>query len=101
MHRYSGQCEDSGALPPQEEDEQPSPFTQVTVSVDAQPGMLTRDLVYCLARAAGALRTNGLPVSTDGCHYHGDYGYTGVAVPQYSVHWRVHARLCTDQQVFS
>lgn len=100
MHRYSGQCEDSGALPPQEEDEQPSPFTQVTVSVDAQPGMLTRDLVYCLARAAGALRTNGLPVSTDGCHYHGDYGYTGVAVPQYSVHWRVHARLCTDQQVF-
>ncbi|HCR4046059.1 TPA: hypothetical protein OOF41_004291 [Citrobacter freundii] len=97
---HPGKRDDSGDSPPQREDEQRLPFTQVTVSVDAQPGMLTRDLVYCLERAAGALRMNGLPVDSDGCHYYGDYGYTGVAVPQYSVHWRVHARLCTDKQAF-
>lgn len=99
-HRTSGKRDDGGDSPPQREDEQRLPFTQVTVSVDAQPGMLTRDLVYCLERAAGALRMNGLPVDTDGCRYYGDYGYTGVAVPEYAIHWRVHARLCTDQQVF-
>lgn len=70
------------------------PLTQVIVSVNAKPHTITRDLVFCLERAADSIMNNELPVDAEGCHYRGDYGNTGLMFPEYSVHWHVHVRLC-------
>ncbi|EBU0282351.1 hypothetical protein NU118_003964 [Salmonella enterica] len=76
------------------------PLTQVIVSVNAQPHTITRDLVFCLERAASCITSNELPGNAEGCHYRGDYGNTGLAFPEYSVHWHVHARLCFESPGF-
>ncbi|MFV4853045.1 hypothetical protein ACNJNU_26545 [Citrobacter freundii] len=77
------------------------PLTQVIVSVNAQPHTITRDLVFCLERAADSITNNELPVDAEGCHYRGDYGNTGLTFPEYSAHWHVHVRLCFDPPGFS
>lgn len=76
------------------------PLTQVIVSVNAQPHTITRDLVFCLERAASCITSNELPGNAEGFHYRGDYGNTGLAFPEYSVHWHVHARLCFESPGF-
>ncbi|EJC8217581.1 TPA: hypothetical protein ON596_004690 [Citrobacter freundii] len=76
------------------------PLTQVIVSVNAQPHTITRDLVFCLERAADSITNNELPVDAEGCHYRGDYGNTGLTFPEYSAHWHVHVRLCFDPPRF-
>lgn len=76
------------------------PLTQVIVSVNAKPHTITRDLVFCLERAADSIMNNELPVDAEGCHYRGDYGNTGLMFPEYSVHWHVHVRLCFDPPGF-
>ncbi|EOH1139774.1 hypothetical protein ACR2RY_004434 [Salmonella enterica] len=76
------------------------PLTQVIVSVNAQPHTITRDLVFCLERAADSITNNELPVDAEGCHYRGDYGNTGLTFPEYSAHWHVHVRLCFDPPGF-
>ncbi|EHV9142507.1 hypothetical protein K1K55_004085 [Salmonella enterica] len=76
------------------------PLTQVIVSVNAQPHTITRDLVFCLERAASCITSNELPGNAEGCHYRGDYGNNGLAFPEYSVHWHVHARLCFESPGF-
>ncbi|EEF6302867.1 hypothetical protein NJL98_004492 [Salmonella enterica] len=76
------------------------PLTQVIVSVNAKPHTITRDLVFCLERAADSIMNNELPVDAEGCHYRGDSGNTGLMFPEYSVHWHVHVRLCFDPPGF-
>lgn len=76
------------------------PLTQVIVSVNAQPHTITRDLVFCLERAASCITSNELPGNAEGFHYRGDSGNTGLAFPEYSVHWHVHARLCFESPGF-